>query len=103
MKSTLYTPNAVKIFGGILINLGEHWGRGVWKLAHKGAVNTGVSRGENALQYAWFLSQLLCFAHKRTSRLKIYEHDKDDSLLKTFTNYTRCEDESEKQKQTRQT
>ena len=40
----------------------------------------------------------LCFAHKRTSWLKIYEHDKDDSLLKTLTNYTRRKDESKKQK-----
>ena len=27
------------------------------------------------------------FVHQRTSLLRIYEHDKDDSLLKTFTNY----------------
>ena len=72
-------------------------------VGHQGAVNTEVPVGENALQYDWFLSQLLCFAHKRTTWLKIYEHDKDDSLLKAFTKYTRRQDESKKQKQTRQT
>ena len=35
-------------------------------------------------------------------KLKIYEHDKDDSLLKTFTNYIRREEESRKQNQTDQ-
>ena len=39
----------------------RHYGRGVWKVSHLGAVNTGLPTGENALQYAWSLSlNIIC-------------------------------------------
>ena len=49
--------------------------------------------------FNWFLSQY-GFVRQRTSWLKMYEHYKNDSMLKTVTNYTRHEDEREK-KQTK--
>ena len=39
-----------------MVSKWRHLGRGVWKVAHLGAVNTGLPTGENALQYAWSLS-----------------------------------------------
>lgn len=57
-----------------------------------------INRGENALQYACFLSQYVLCISEPVEWLKIYEHDKDDSLLKTLTKYTRRNDESKKKK-----
>ena len=56
------------------------------KLHIKVLLTQGVPRGENALQYALSLNMLCASANQL---IKIYEHDKDDLLLKTFTNYPR--------------
>ena len=46
--------------------------RGVWKVAHLGAVNIGLPTGENALQYAWSLSlNIICSSAQNQSPTRV--------------------------------
>ena len=60
-------------------------GAGFGKLHIKVLLTQGYNPGEKICLGMLGLS--ICFMHQRTSWLKICEHDEDDLLLKTFTNY----------------
>ena len=72
-------------------------GEGFGKLHIKVLLTQGYP-GEK-IRFSMLVFSVNMFVHQRTSRLKLYEHDKDDSLLKTLTNYTRRKDESQKKKE----